>query len=91
MENIAEVEVMQWCVYIYAFVSLQKNELLQTGVGKCTSDCICNLHSLSIILVFHFTEKKHLHDSGDDSGIFTESESTAFSGVSYCLLLYVAW
>ena len=89
MENIAEVEVMQVSgvfIFILLFLHRRMNRYKQelVSVLKTASAIYILSFSLSII-VFHFTEKKHQHDSGDDSGIFTESKSTAFSGVSYCL------
>ena len=41
----------------------------------------------------HFTDKKHHHDTDDDSGmgpsIFTDTKSTTFSEVSYYLLQFM--
>ena len=89
MENIAKVKVMQISrVFMFTLLFLcrkmncYKQELV--SVVQTASAIYILPFSLSII-VFHFTEKKCQHDFSDDSGIFTESKSTAFSGVSYCL------
>ena len=58
-------------------------------VCSCLSIVIIISHSVPI-MVFHFTEKKHMHDPDDDSGMGpsmkSDGKSTTFSEVYYCLL-----
>ena len=92
---VINVEEMYF-VFIFFIVSLQKNEVSQTGIGTYILNSIIIMQKKFFSLfVDPLTVKKDHHDFDDDSGIgsstFKDTNSITLSEVScYFTLLHIA-